>query len=55
MYDYEDEEDDLFGPPPQSIKPATGEGIDFKKEVIPNGEFFRYVSIILSNLINGFS
>ena len=33
MYDYEDEEDDLFGPPPQSIKPATGEGIDFKKEL----------------------
>ncbi len=30
MYDYEDEEDDLFGPPPQ---PATKRGIDYKKEL----------------------
>ena len=34
MYDYEDEEDDLFGPPPQASKPAKQKGIDFKKLII---------------------
>ncbi|MDG1173151.1 MAG: ATP-dependent helicase [Opitutales bacterium] len=33
MYDYEDEEDDLFGPPPQAAKTTIGQGIDFKKEL----------------------
>ena len=33
MYDYEDEEDDLFGPPPEAAKTPTGQGIDFKKEL----------------------
>ena len=33
MYDYEDEEDDLFGPPPQAAKPSANNGIDFEKEL----------------------
>ncbi len=33
MYDYEDEEDDLFGPPPQAVRPAENHRIDFKKEL----------------------
>ena len=33
MYDYEDEEDDIFGPPPKVANPAVKQGIDFKKEL----------------------
>ena len=33
MYDYEDEEEDIFGPPPQPAQPTTKVGIDFKKEL----------------------
>ena len=33
MYDYEDEEEDIFGPPPQPAQPTTKAGIDFKKEL----------------------
>ena len=42
MYDYEDEEDDLFGPPPQASKPTKQKGIDFKKEL--NEDQFRAVT-----------
>jgi len=42
MYDYEDEEDDLFGPPPQASKPIKQKGIDFKKEL--NEDQFRAVT-----------
>ena len=42
MYDYEDEEDDLFGPPPQARKPTKQKGIDFKKEL--NEDQFRAVT-----------
>jgi len=42
MYDYEDEEDDLFGPPPQASKPTRQKGIDFKKEL--NEDQFRAVT-----------
>ena len=33
MYDYEDEEEDIFGPPPQPAQPTIKVGIDFKKEL----------------------
>ena len=33
MYDYEDDEEDLFGPGPIGTKPTPGSGIDFKKEL----------------------
>ena len=42
MYDYEDEEDDLFGPPPQSPSTNTKKGINFEKEL--NGDQFCAVT-----------
>jgi DNA helicase-2/ATP-dependent DNA helicase PcrA len=42
MYDYEDEEDDLFGPPPQAVHPSKNNGIDYKMEL--NEDQFRAVT-----------
>ena len=42
MYDYEDEEDDLFGPPPQASNPAAQQNIDFKNEL--NNDQYRAVT-----------
>ena len=42
MYDYEDEEDDLFGPPPKAVHPSKNNGIDYKLEL--NEDQFRAVT-----------
>jgi len=42
MYDYEDEEDDLFGPPPQASNPVAEQRIDFKNEL--NEDQYRAVT-----------
>lgn len=42
MFDYDDEEDDLFGPPPQSSKPSRTNGINFKEEL--NQDQFQAVT-----------
>ena len=42
MYDYEDEEDDLFGPPPQASSPVAQQKIDFKNEL--NNDQYRAVT-----------
>ena len=33
MYDYEDEEDDLFGPAPQKSRAPSAQNIDFRNEL----------------------
>jgi len=42
MYDYEDEEDDLFGPSPQDKRAPAGKGIDFEKDL--NQDQFQAVT-----------
>ena len=42
MYDYEDEEDDLFGPSPQEKKVLSGKGIDFERDL--NEDQFKAVT-----------